>query len=108
MRKIARLSDVPEGKGLIVRLPSGQEIAIFKVGHEVFALANECPHMGGPLGEGEVTIEDSKKCVTCPWHGWEFELSSGVCENEPHERAKTYPIVVQGEDIYLRDEAESS
>lgn len=106
MKKIARVNDVPEGKSLIVYLPTGQEIALFNVQGEIFALGNECPHMGGPLGEGEITIEGSKKCVTCPWHGWDFDLTTGTCENVPHERAKRIPIVIHNGEIYLREEGQ--
>lgn len=101
MLKIARVNDIPEGRGIIVLIPSGLEIALFKVNGEIFALDNACPHMGGPLAEGEVSLEDSKFVVTCPWHGWEFDVCSGECSNIPNERAKKIKIVVKDGDVYL-------
>lgn len=108
MKKIAHVKDVPEGKAIIVYAQEGLEIALFKVNGEIFALENACPHMGGPLGEGEICLEDAKICVTCPWHGWQFDLSSGACQNVPYERAKKIYIVVENGEIYLPEEAESS
>lgn len=102
MKKIARVSDIPEGRGITV-LAEGLEIAVFKVNGEIFALDNACPHMGGPLGEGEISQEDSAYVVTCPWHGWEFDVRTGVCINVSDERAKKIKLVVQDGFVYLPD-----
>jgi nitrite reductase/ring-hydroxylating ferredoxin subunit len=48
-------------------------IALFNVGGEFFALDGVCPHQGGPLGEGELC----GAIVTCPWHGWQFDVRTG-------------------------------
>lgn len=99
--KLANVEDIPEGTGIIVSAPDGTEIALFKKGSEILALENTCPHQGGPLGEG--TIEDG--CVTCPWHGWQFDLTTGLCQNMPGEDVRTIPVeVVQG-GIFLKDKS---
>lgn len=103
MKKIASVNDIPEGRGIIVLAPEGYEIALFNVNGEIFALENACPHMGGPLAEGDISCEDSKYTVTCPWHGWEFDVCSGVCENVSNEQAKKIKIVVKDGDVYLPD-----
>lgn len=100
MKKIANTMSIPEGKAIVVDI-EGFEIALFKVNGEIFALENACPHMGGPLAEGEISLEDSKVCVTCPWHGWQFELSTGTCENIPYERAKKIEVIVKEGWVYL-------
>lgn len=97
--KLANTQDIPEGRAIIVRGPEGMEIALFKNEGEIFALDNICPHMGGPLGEGE--IEGS--IVTCPWHGWQFDIKSGACENMPGDDAKKVEITVIGDEIFLLD-----
>lgn len=94
--KLASKHDIPEGKSLIVHLADGREIALFNVAGEYYALDNTCPHMGGPLGEGE--IEDGK--VTCPWHAWQFNIKTGECINVPGDDATSIPIEIQGDDIY--------
>ena len=48
-------------------------VALFRVGDTIYALDGVCPHQGGPLGKGQV----DGCVVTCPWHGWQFDLASG-------------------------------
>lgn len=69
----------------------GREIAIFNCGGEIFALDNECTHVGGPLCDGE--IEGGK--VVCPWHGAEFDIRTGRALAPPAEEdVKSYRVVV--------------
>ncbi len=96
---LASTSDVPESKGVIVRGPEGLEIALFKIDGQIYALDNRCPHMDGPLGEGDV----ENSIVTCPWHGWQFQVDSGSCINMPGVDATTLDVVVEGDQIFLLD-----
>jgi nitrite reductase (NADH) small subunit len=95
--KIAEKKDIPLGKSIIAKIPGGREIALFNIDGHIYALGNSCPHMGGPLGEGE--IEDCM--VTCPWHGWQFDIKSGECQNMPGDDASSIPLIVQGDDIFI-------
>lgn len=95
--KLADVKDIPEGKSIIVKIPDGREIALFKVEGQIHALENICPHMGGPLGEG--CLEGFK--VTCPWHGWEFDVRDGACENMLGDDASAIRIRVEGGSIFL-------
>ncbi len=52
---------------------AGRPIAIFAVGGRVYALDNMCLHIGAPIDDGAV----SDGCVTCPWHGWRYDLATG-------------------------------
>lgn len=106
---VGRADDVPEGERLIAEV-EGREIGIFNLDGEFFALRNRCPHRGGPLCEGEVLglvyssepgdvqFDASEKLVTCPWHGWEFDVKTGQSYFNPRLRAKRYDIEVQKED----------
>lgn len=95
--RIARSVDVPPGKSAVFTLPNGEEIAIFHVKDAFYAIQNQCPHQGGPLGEGEITGQ----CVTCPWHGWEFDLTSGDCLTGG-ENCKTFTVVEEDGALYLK------
>lgn len=96
--KIAHASEVKIGSSLVVQGPDGLEIVLFRDEKgDIFALENSCPHMGGPLGEGEV----NGCIVTCPWHGWQFDVRDGVCQNMPGDDAKTIEIVVENDDVFL-------
>ncbi|MGH9448614.1 MAG: Rieske (2Fe-2S) protein, partial [Terriglobia bacterium] len=56
---------------------------------------NTCLHQGGPLGEGDL----SGKVVTCPWHGWEYDVSTGEKCGDSSMQVATYPVQVEGNDI---------
>ncbi|NND99359.1 MAG: Rieske (2Fe-2S) protein [Pirellulaceae bacterium] len=53
---------------------NGRILAIFRSGGELYALDGMCAHQGGPIASG--TVEHG--CVTCPWHGWQYELATGI------------------------------
>jgi nitrite reductase (NADH) small subunit len=95
--RVARTDEIPLGRAKLVLLPNGEEIALFNIGGTYFALNNTCPHLGGPLVEGEI----ENNCVTCPWHGWQFELKTGTCINCPGDDATVYSVVVRDGEIFL-------
>lgn len=97
--RLANTKDIPEGGSIVVKLSDGREIAIFNVDGHFFALDNACPHMGGPLGEG--CLEGHR--VVCPWHGWEFDVRSGACENMPGVDATSLSIFIDGGCIFLTE-----
>ena len=87
-------STLPPGKGETVLL-AGQRIAVFNVGGEFYALDDDCPHRGGPLGSGWVDVE--KCAVACPLHGWEFDIKTGACLTVPARPVRSHPVrVVDG------------
>ncbi|MGC8666851.1 MAG: Rieske (2Fe-2S) protein [Chthonomonadales bacterium] len=93
---VASLKELPEHTGTVVAVDN-QEIALFRMGGEVYAMENLCPHKEGPLAEGEV--EDG--IVTCPWHAWQICVRTGEVVYDPSIRARTYQCCVEGEDVYL-------
>lgn len=69
---IADAADCPPGSS--AECVAGDRIvALYNVDGTFFALDGVCPHQGGPLGKGCLTGE----IVTCPWHGWQFNVASG-------------------------------
>ena len=70
--RVASLSEIPPGTAREV-VAGGRILAIFNVGGTLRAVDGICPHAGGPLAEGQVT----DGIVTCPWHGWQYDLSTG-------------------------------
>lgn len=70
--RVARLSECPPGTAR--ELVAAQRIiALFNVEGTLYALDGVCPHQGGPLGQG--ALEGA--IVTCPWHGWQFDVTNG-------------------------------
>ncbi len=93
--KVATLSDISPGTCRHVDA-GGRAVAVFNVDGTVYALGGTCTHRGGPLGEGEL----DGTIVTCPWHGAQFDVTTGQVVGPPAGQSVTaYKVVVQGEDI---------
>lgn len=95
-KKAAGRADIPEGRGKAVTL-EGNAVALFNVGGTFHAIDNTCKHRGGPLGEGEL----DKSQVTCPWHGWQYDVTTGECMTAPGVIQKKYNVKVEGDDILI-------
>ena len=94
--RVIGTDDIPPGSGHVTEV-HGHSIAIFNVGGTFFALDNTCAHRGGPLGEGELEGE----VVTCPWHGWEYNVRTGISLTTPSASVKTYEVQVDGNDVQV-------
>lgn len=94
--KVATKNEIESGSGKVVEA-SGQTIALFNVNGEFFAIDNTCKHRGGPLGEG--MLDDST--VICPWHAWEYDVTTGQCKTNPAVSQKKFNVKVEGEDILV-------
>ena len=95
--KIAVRSEVPPGTGRVV-VALGRVLAVFNLEGSFHAVDNSCPHRGGPLGEGFL-----KGCVvTCPWHGWQFDVRSGISPLNPRHAVRCVPVEVEGENLFAR------
>jgi nitrite reductase (NADH) small subunit len=86
-----------EGSGTILVLENGQEIALFCLEGQFYAIDNICPHEGGPLGNGEL----EGAVVTCPWHGWQFDIKTGKGNNSYGEDVTHYQIDQTAEGVFL-------
>jgi nitrite reductase (NADH) small subunit len=75
----------------------GRIVAVFRVGDEFHALDGICPHQGGPLGKGSL----SGCIVTCPWHGWQFDVRTGQHQVNRTLRHSCFPVRVDGEDLFV-------
>ena len=94
--KVATKDEIPLGMAKIVEA-NGLPIAIYNVDGTFYATTNTCVHQGGSLGEGE--LEDN--VITCPLHGWKYDVTSGVCQIIPSIKIPSYKVEVRGEDIFI-------
>jgi nitrite reductase (NADH) small subunit len=72
-------------------------IALFRVGDALYALDGICPHQGGPLGKGML----SGCIVTCPWHGFQFDVTTGQHQTSKTLVHPTFPVKVESGDIWV-------
>jgi nitrite reductase (NADH) small subunit len=80
-----------------VVMAGGREYALFNLDGEYFCMDNECPHAGGPLGEGTV----DRDAVMCPWHCWCFDIRTGEGLYGLGIGVGTYPCRVEGGEIQI-------
>ena len=102
--KLADTSELAEGKMKIVDVDS-TSVLVANVGGSYYAMKNECTHMGGSLGEGEL----QGNLVVCPRHGAEFDVTTGKAVGKAKiaffktmpKNEKTYPVKVEGTSIMV-------
>lgn len=94
--RVLDLAALAPGESALVTV-DGEDVALFRSGGEVLAIGNACAHQGGSLCDGRVEGD----IVTCPLHGWEFDLRSGACMTVPGERVSRWSVTVEGDGIHL-------
>jgi nitrite reductase (NADH) small subunit len=94
---VARADEVPPGT--VARVQAGErEIALAHCDDGFFALQNECIHLKGPLGDGHL-----EGCVlTCPWHGWQYDVTSGENEFDRAIKLQTFEVKVEDGEVRVR------
>jgi nitrite reductase/ring-hydroxylating ferredoxin subunit len=90
---VVPLASVPDDRGLVVRVHERLRLAIFRVGDAVYAIDDRCPHQGASLGEGVL----AGTVVTCPWHGFMVDVTTGGCPNHALLRVRTYTVEREGD-----------
>jgi nitrite reductase/ring-hydroxylating ferredoxin subunit len=104
---VARAHEIAPGTAKIVTV-RGREIGIFNLDGAYYALANRCPHAGGPLcqgvigplvqsdGPGQYRLTRERTFLRCPWHGWEFDIRTGQSWCDPNSvRARQFAVAVE-------------
>jgi len=93
--KIAEVAQLPMGERKLCTVED-RRIAIFNLGGTLYAIDNHCTHRDGPVGAGEL----NDVVITCPWHGWRFNVTSGRCL-EDGANLRCYPVHVEGSDVLV-------
>lgn len=117
---ICRASELPPGERKIVEV-GRRSIGVFNVHGEYYALRNLCPHQSAPLCRGIITGTTlpsqpgefiwgkDGEIVRCPWHGWEFDITTGRSIFNPHKmRVKTYDVTVEKREEQQPEEEDPS
>ena len=94
--RAAKASELPAGTIRQLQV-AGKPIALANVQGKFYAINDVCLHRGGPLGQGEL----SGNVVTCPWHGWQYDVATGKVVQNPGVGVDCYPIEVRGQDLFV-------
>lgn len=122
---VGAADDIPPGdRRIVVPFRGRAGIGVFNVDGTYHAVRNLCPHKSGPLCTGRVSgrvvadappstyapnleIVRDGEIIRCPWHLWEFDITTGACLVDPKVRVKTYPVVVEeGQVVVYADPAD--
>jgi methionine sulfoxide reductase heme-binding subunit len=94
---VGNIEEIPEKRAKIVH--SGKEsIAIFKYNGKLSAVSNVCKHQNGPLGEGKITDDG---CITCPWHGYQYQPEDGCSPPPFPEKVSTFQLLKKGNQVWV-------
>ena len=95
--KVCAVNDLKPGECKMVEA-NGTPVALYNVGGRYYATHNTCAHRGGPLGEGSLEGE----VVTCQWHGFQFNVTSGQCVGpNPALKVTSFKASVQGNEVFV-------
>ncbi|MBX3440692.1 MAG: Rieske (2Fe-2S) protein [Planctomycetaceae bacterium] len=94
--RIASVTDIPPGSGKEF-VVGDRVLAVYNVDGEFHAMDGICPHAGGPLGKGTVTGH----IVTCPWHGWQFDVTTGRHCLSPQIHQTGYPCRIVEQHVWI-------
>ena len=114
--RVARFEDIADGDHRVFST-GRREVGVFRVGARVHAWENHCPHSGGPVCQGKIfpRVEEeldgekkslglrfsSRRNIVCPWHGFEFDIETGVHAGDPSVRLRRIGAEVKDGDIVL-------
>ena len=108
---VAKVGEIAPGERKIVEI-DGRSIGIFNVHGTFAAVLNVCPHENAPVAQGRLTgttLHSSPgefrwgregEILACPWHGWEFDLTTGHCLTD-RRRLHRFPVSIEEDTIYL-------
>jgi len=112
--KIASVDEFQDDGSRVIAEVKGTEIAVFRIDGEFHAVANFCPHQGGPICEGELTgytvggddgwsweYDEQRKNITCPWHGWKFDVTTSRSIVDDRYALPSYDVFVEDGNVYV-------
>jgi nitrite reductase/ring-hydroxylating ferredoxin subunit len=113
-RPVCAIEDLPPGTMKLVE--AGQfGVGVYNIDGSLYAIANYCSHEGAPLCAGyvvgttefapdlpgQVRYVREGQIARCPWHNWEFDITTGLNLADPQKRVRTYQVDVDGGQVYL-------
>ena len=120
--RVCAVEELPVGEYTLVGV-DGQQVGVLNADGTYYAIQNECPHQGGPVCKGSVRPElvgefvepgervreyhGERQVIACPWHGWEYDLETGVHMGVDDIELRTYDVVERDGVLYVEKSASS-
>ena len=109
---VAMEEDIPAGTNIVVDI-EGRSIGIYNVKGEYYAVHNYCPHQGAEICKGPICGTNvhsevyryiygrEQEIIRCPWHGWEFDITTGKSLFSDKVRVRTYSIIRNDGQLFI-------
>jgi len=109
---VATVEEIPPGGRKIVKV-QGREVGIFNLDGRFYALKNVCRHQGARVCLGKVSgttlpsrVYEFKyglegRILRCPWHGWEYDITTGRSLFDPDVKVVSYAVTVEDGNVCL-------
>ena len=94
--RVGRTAEIPEGERKIVHV-GNMTVGIFHHKANWYAVRNLCLHRGGPVATGALDGDT----ITCPWHGFQYNITTGQLLVDPSAKLDTFQVVVEGDEVHL-------
>lgn len=111
------VDDIPDRGRKVIGHDNG-EVGVFRLDGRFYAWHNECAHRGGPICQGRLyrdveepvaadgtvgamRYKESSLNIVCPWHGYEYDLRTGINVANPTLRLREAPIEIRNGEIYV-------
>lgn len=94
--KICKETEIKEGGARTMRVLA-RSVAVFRINGNLYGLEADCKHMRASIASGKI----EGTIVTCPAHGWRYDITTGDCLNEPWAKLKTYGIDIEDGNVYI-------
>lgn len=95
-QRAARHDEIPTGQIREFQV-AGKAVAIANVDGKLFAINSICLHHGGPIGEGDL----QGSLVSCPWHGWQYDVTTGKLTQQPDSGVECYAVELRDGDVFV-------
>ena len=105
-------AELPPGERTLLE-HGRHRVAVFNVDSRLYAVRNRCPHHGGPLCHGWISGTRlpsdrhdyewgmADRVLTCPWHGWQYDLDSGQALFDPTVHVPVYRVTLEADQIVV-------
>lgn len=90
-------SDLPEGSSREF-VVDGRIVALFRTSQQWYAIDGMCAHQGGPIAQGKLDAN----CITCPWHGWQYDITNGKNLLTGKQMLDCFPIEQRQQEIWIQ------
>lgn len=94
--RFGKLTEIPPGT-IVEKSIFARKIAIINHQGTLVGIESECKHMRASLTKGQFAGDT----LTCPWHGWTYDVRTGACLNHPEFQLRRYQVEIDGDDVYV-------